>query len=586
METEGVGAVDVSVVVPAYGSRTSLDRCLTSLLVQRVRKEIIVVDDGASEEVRRLLRLYAVYHPGVVRVIQEPGPGLPGRMRNRGLDAARGRFVYFGDPEEELGPEVLGRMLAVADGQGADIVLRAAEGRAFPRAAAREALADGSVYDDLTCAKLFRRSMLERHRIRFDETLRIGEDMVFAVHAYCHAEVISAVAVGERGGPPSRREEPSGDPLAWLQMIRVPLAVLGRHVPPGPLRDRLLARHFRLDVLSHLGAPFLAAREEDREKIVAETADICAQWLTRGVLDLLSLTDRARVEALDDITHLVRLAEVEQARLTHRLTGLEWQGDRLLICGRVALDGIPGRPGLILRERASGREWRPGVTSVADLICAVIPARSLPAGVWDVHAVVECHGTRRTVPFGQVRDANVTVPRLRFAGRRVVGPFFTPDGRLGVDVGGHVIRVPGSVRLTRTEWVGRRLRVDGRVRVAKAPAAPAVRQLVWRERTSGLEVREPAAVTGPGTFSAQTCGFWPGVWDAYLELDVGGPPLRFPVKVDCPENLGRSLRWWRGPVRWTARPYATAVNRRLSTSVVVSSPRVVFRRLVRRIRRT
>src|SRR5690606_21384709 len=104
METEGVGAVDVSVVVPAYGSRTSLDRCLTSLLVQRVRKENSVVDGDASEEDRRLIRLCAVYLPGVVREIKARGPGLRTRMSNRGVDAARGRFVYFGNPEEARGP--------------------------------------------------------------------------------------------------------------------------------------------------------------------------------------------------------------------------------------------------------------------------------------------------------------------------------------------------------------------------------------------------------------------------------------------------------------------------------------------------
>ena len=36
--------------------------------------------------------------------------------------------------------------------------------------------------------------MLERHAIRFDETLLVGEDVVFTTHAYCHADVISVVA--------------------------------------------------------------------------------------------------------------------------------------------------------------------------------------------------------------------------------------------------------------------------------------------------------------------------------------------------------------------------------------------------------
>jgi hypothetical protein len=107
---------------------------------------------------------------------------------------------------------------------------------------------------------------------------------------------------------------------------------------------------------------------------------------------------------------------------------------------------------------------------------------------------------------------------------------------------------------------------------------------VWRERASGEEQREAVEVVGGQTFAAETEGFRPGIWDAYLELDVGGPPARFPVKVGGSQTLERSLRWWRGPVQWTVRPYATAVNRRLSVSVRLATPLTVVRRMLRTLR--
>ena len=72
-------AVDVSVVIPVHNCRAYLDRCLTSALVQRVRKEIIVVDDGSTDGSGELLDLYAEYHPESVRVIHIEASGGAGR---------------------------------------------------------------------------------------------------------------------------------------------------------------------------------------------------------------------------------------------------------------------------------------------------------------------------------------------------------------------------------------------------------------------------------------------------------------------------------------------------------------------------
>ncbi|GII29390.1 glycosyltransferase family 2 protein [Planotetraspora mira] len=592
METESDHQVDVSVLVLARNCRAHLDRCLTSLLVQRVDKQIVVVDDGSSDGTRELLDLYAAHHPGVIRVIHQDRRGVPARLRNRALAEATGRYVFFCDGGDHLGPDALRRMVATADANTSDIVLGkiVRRGRAaghpvrLPEFVFRDdadvvGLLDGA-YESLSCFKLFRRASLERHGIRFDETLTTGDDLAFSVHAYCHAGVVSVVAdhdcyhlVPRRDGGVPMAETAGLDPLAWLRMIRTPLELMARHIPPGPLRDHLLLRHFRLDVLAQLGAPFLAACEAAREKIVMEVADICAEWLTDGVRDLFGDLERLRVESLDDVDRLVRLARVETAPLRHRLLGLDWIGGRLEVSGSVSLAGFDGEASLVLRERTAQGERRVPVTRIADRFGATIEVTSLPSGIWDVHVAVECEGVRRLARLRAERDPAMVAPAARFSSGVVAVPFLTrSQGYLALDVGGHLLRVPGAVRLARAEWAGRRLRVEGQVHVGSTPGAVAVRHLVWRERASGRERRQPVVVTGSHTFVADAGGFSAGTWDAYLELDVGGPPARFPVKVDRPEELDGTMRWWSGLMRWTVRPYATAVNRRLSTSVHVSTP--------------
>ncbi|GAA0386013.1 glycosyl transferase [Acrocarpospora corrugata] len=590
-------SVDVSVLVPAYNCRAFLDRCLTSLLVQRVSKEIIVVDDGSTDESRSLLELYARHHPAITVVHQEH-TGTPGSARNRALARARGRYVFFCDADDYLGPQALEKMLAMADRNGSDIVLGkiVGHGRKVPesmfRASAdRVSLQGSTVYNNLNVFKLFRKAMLDRHRIRFDESLRVGEDQEFAVHAYCHADVISVVAdhdcyhlVAREDGSSLMQEPGSREPISWLRMCRIPVGRMLEHVPPGPLRDHLLLRHFTFDVLHQLGEPFLAAPEADREKIAVEVADLCEEWLTDGVRARLSAADQARVTSLTDPDRLVRLARVQAAHLRRRLTALTWEGDRLQISGTATLTGFDGSVGLLLKERSRRAERRIPVTRVADLFSASVDVTDLETGIWDVFVVVECEGIRRLGRLGADRDRRSTRPVPRFTGNVVALPYLTrPYGNLSLDVGGHVVRVPASVRLTHTEWVERRFRIEGQVMVGGRPGAAAVRRLIWRERRTGRERHEEAVATGSRAFAAETSPLGRGTWDAYLELDMGGPMARFPVKVGEPKSLERARTWWQGTTRWTTRPYATAVSHRLSTSVRRASMLALVRRALRRI---
>ncbi|MEV7005359.1 glycosyltransferase family 2 protein [Streptosporangium sp. NPDC051022] len=657
-EEAGRPDIDVTVIVPVYNCRPYLDRCLTSLLVQRVSREIVVVDDGSTDGSAELLDLYASYHRGVIKVIRQEHSGGAGRPRNVGLSQARGRYVFFCDADDYLGPEALERMLAMAERNGSDMVLgkivghdRRAPASMFRESAERVALGDSSVYNSLSCFKLFRREMLERHAIRFDETLLVGEDVFFTTHAYCHAGVISVVAdydcyhlVARSDGSSIMQRSGSRDPVSWLRMIKGPIELMVRHVRPGALRDHLLRRHFRMDALSSLGRPFLEAEEVQRKEIVAEVADMCERWLTDGVRERLNPIDRSRIAALQDIDRLVRLAHIESAVVRRELTGLHWDGEgSLVVSGRVGLSALEqgGRPdlvagglALVLRSRGGGGADRHGgghgggrsggaprgggntggrrgesgrkdgsgcaerggcadgpvevvvpVTGDHERFTGLVDTARLPSGVWDVYLNVECEGVSRLARLGADRDGRIVQPVPRVIDGIVALPYFTrPHGNLSLDVGGHVVSVPGSARLTRARWaIGHRLVLDGEVSVGAAiPGARTVRHLVWRERWSGRERREPVEVEAGGAFAArQALGrLGPGTWDAYLELDLGGPPARFRIEAAA-ETIAPPRVWWRGLVRRSVRPYATAGKGRLSTVVRTFTPRSFVRRVFR-----
>ncbi|MER5647268.1 glycosyltransferase family 2 protein [Streptosporangium sp. NPDC002524] len=607
--------VDVTVIVPLHNCGPYLDRCLTSLLIQRVALEVVVVDDGSTDGGAALLDLYASCHRGVIRVVRQEASGGAGRPRNVGLSHARGRYVFFCDADDYLGPQALERMLAMADRNGSDIVLGKIVGHdrkvpisMFKENAERVPLGDSAVYNSLSCFKLFRREMLERHAIRFDETLLVGEDVVFTTHAYCHADVISVVAdydcyhlVARPDGTSIMQRQGSRDPVSWLRMIRRPIELMLAHVRPGDLRDHLLRRHFRMDAFGNLGRPFLDAGEVERKEIAAEVADMCERWLTDGVRERLPAIDRSRIAALQDIDRLVRLAHIESASVRRELTALRWERERegrLAISGKVALSTLErydrpeitgGDLALVLRRRhvdpGPSDEVVVPVTGDCAGFTGIVDVTTLSSGIWDVHVSVAFEGVPRLARLGADGEGLVAPPMPRVVGEVVALPYFThPYGNLSLDIGGHVVAVPGSARLVRARWAaGHRLVLDGEVSVgAAAPAADAVRYLVWRERESSRERREPVTVGEGGRFTAsQAMGrLAPGTWDAYLELDLGGPPARFRIEA-VPEVIEQPRTWWRGAIRWSVRPYATAGKGRLSTVVRTLGPRTFIRRIVR-----
>lgn len=65
--------------------------------------EVIMVDDGSSDDTLAELRAWEARRPGAVRVLTQPNAG-QGAARNAGLEVALGEWVTFPDPDDILDP--------------------------------------------------------------------------------------------------------------------------------------------------------------------------------------------------------------------------------------------------------------------------------------------------------------------------------------------------------------------------------------------------------------------------------------------------------------------------------------------------
>jgi len=103
-----VAAVRISAVIPSYNRATTLARALDSVLAQALAPlEIIVVDDGSTDDTRSIVESYGQ----CVRYVHQANAGVAS-ARNSGALAARGDWIAFLDSDDFWRPAHLARIAA------------------------------------------------------------------------------------------------------------------------------------------------------------------------------------------------------------------------------------------------------------------------------------------------------------------------------------------------------------------------------------------------------------------------------------------------------------------------------------------
>ncbi|WP_372778317.1 glycosyltransferase family 2 protein [Litorivivens sp.] len=96
-----------SVVIPAYNYGHLLDRAVASACEQPGNDyEVIVVDDGSTDQTPRVLKELVARYPHL-NVIRQDNAG-PSAARNHGVVVAGGEWVLFLDADDEMLPTALG----------------------------------------------------------------------------------------------------------------------------------------------------------------------------------------------------------------------------------------------------------------------------------------------------------------------------------------------------------------------------------------------------------------------------------------------------------------------------------------------
>lgn len=111
----------ISVIIPVYNAEIHLRECLESIVSQTLKDiEIICVDDGSTDSTPEILREYEA-KDNRVKVITQQNQ-YAGVARNRGMQAACGRYYAFMDADDYFEPFALELMLGYVERYDLDVV--------------------------------------------------------------------------------------------------------------------------------------------------------------------------------------------------------------------------------------------------------------------------------------------------------------------------------------------------------------------------------------------------------------------------------------------------------------------------------
>lgn len=241
---------DLSIIIPVYNGVSHIKGCLDSILHQNQIEnfEIIVVNDGSTDNSRKIIQEYAMRHDNITPINQS-NKGVSW-ARNKGIEHSHGKYLTFVDVDDKVGvsydsikdsfhgaynnirndlrtsnrkltkkeeitytfeKDYFVKMLSVTGATKPDVAFAGKftvnYDEAYIRqhvylqdtiygnsAAEKEILLDHAEKRESANFAMYRRDFLENHNLYFQSEMRLDEDIFFCMQAVLYAQKVATVA--------------------------------------------------------------------------------------------------------------------------------------------------------------------------------------------------------------------------------------------------------------------------------------------------------------------------------------------------------------------------------------------------------
>lgn len=184
----------ISTIIPVYNAEKFLCKCLDSLLnaqISEVTNEIILIDDGSTDNSLEICKDYESNHNNI-KVFSQKNQG-PSVARNVGLNKALGDWITFVDSDDWVDQKYFSSFLKLREKE-AELLLfgynkvsnfksiehTVFEGTISSKIILKETLKYHNVLW-FPWNKFYKREIIEKHQLRFNPKVKIGEDTLFNI---------------------------------------------------------------------------------------------------------------------------------------------------------------------------------------------------------------------------------------------------------------------------------------------------------------------------------------------------------------------------------------------------------------------
>lgn len=207
--------IRISYILPCYNVGRLITATLENIYAQGMSEdefEVICVNDCSPDDTHDRIAAFAEGHTNLI-LLDQPRNLYSGAARNRGLDVAKGEYIWFVDSDDLVKPGVAPHLLEIARSRNLDLLLfnydEFQDGHPEDIRPARAIFKDTEVMDgpsfvhqffrdrltrlSLLWLRLFRRGLIEENGIRFPD-LYISQDCPFAWETLLRAKRVQAIS--------------------------------------------------------------------------------------------------------------------------------------------------------------------------------------------------------------------------------------------------------------------------------------------------------------------------------------------------------------------------------------------------------
>ncbi len=181
-----------SIIIPVYNGERFIEQCFNSLNFEDPEIEVIVVNDGSTDKSKEILECYQTTHRFIL--VNKENKGVS-HSRNVGINMASGDYILFLDIDDFVSSDffekkqqtfmktpdlIIFDRASIPYGCSTVEILELQKLVGASKDNVLKALLTSNIFNPCW-GFAYKKELIEKYKIRFDETMTIGEDSCFVI---------------------------------------------------------------------------------------------------------------------------------------------------------------------------------------------------------------------------------------------------------------------------------------------------------------------------------------------------------------------------------------------------------------------